>query len=86
MSSGYQESNMVVRSDGNDVATEQQQQHLGAPPQAMAESAAAREASFSTAAEPDEFLLSDDDSITKSPQKELHAKARAHQRAASIGR
>ncbi len=91
MSSGYQESNMVVRSDGNDVATEQQQQHLGAPPQAMAESAAAREASFSTAAEnldyvPDEFLLSDDGSITKSPQKELHAKARAHPRAPSSGR
>ncbi len=67
---------MVARSDNNDPRNDvrhDQQLALGAA-QAMT-AAAVRDASFSTAVEPEEFVLSDD-SITQSPQKPQRSRER----------
>ena len=94
---GYQQLGMVARSNVIDPTAQQQQQQqqqqpLGAPPQTMAESAAARAPSFASAAsrtqeQPDyeDFALSDLE-LTPSPVKEKDTRVRSRHRSGSAGR
>ncbi len=88
MSEGYQQIDMVARSNVNDPQQQQQQQQqqqLGGTPQVQIHDAAVRAGSFATArsTSPDDLVLSDD-SVTRSPQQD--AKPRPRQRSSSGAR